>query len=74
MGIGPEPADDNLIDLYEQLLFERAANGIRPVLYVSTPKDLECAVAMLLEEPSSDIFSMLLNSMTGRMGPQPMAN
>lgn len=43
--------DSNAVDLYEELLFERATKGIRPVLYVSSCKDLECSVLMLLDEP-----------------------
>lgn len=46
-----EMTDSNAVDLYEQLLFERATKGIRPVLYVSSRKDLECSVLMLLDEP-----------------------
>jgi hypothetical protein len=44
--------DPNMIDLYEQMLFERAAQGIRPVLYISSSKDLECSMVMLLDERS----------------------
>jgi hypothetical protein len=46
-----EMTDSNAVDLYEELLFERATKGIRPVLYVSSRKDLECSVLMLLDEP-----------------------
>ena len=42
----------DIVDLYEQMLFERASNGIRPVLYVSSNKDLECSMLMLLDEES----------------------
>jgi hypothetical protein len=42
--------DSVMVDLYEELLYERAAQGIRPVLYVSSYKDLECSVLMLLDE------------------------
>ena len=42
--------ESDVVDLYEQLLYERAAKGIRPVLYVSSPKDLECSVIMLLNK------------------------
>jgi hypothetical protein len=43
-------SDSNMLDLYEEMLFARAAKGIRPVLYVSSPKDLECSVLLLLDE------------------------
>lgn len=42
--------DSKMLDLYEEMLYERAARGIRPVLYVSSPKDLECSVLMLLDK------------------------
>ncbi|HSE38222.1 MAG TPA: hypothetical protein VLG74_13040 [Blastocatellia bacterium] len=42
--------DSNAVDLYEELLSERATKGVRPVLYVSSRRDLECSVLMLLDE------------------------
>lgn len=39
-----------VIDLYEKLLLQRAFAGLRPVLYVSSFTDLECAVTMLMPE------------------------
>ena len=42
--------ESGMVDLYEEMLYERAAIGIRPVLYVSSQTDLECAVLMLLDE------------------------
>jgi hypothetical protein len=45
-----EMTDSDVVDLYEEMLYERAAKGIRPVLYVSSHKDLECSVLMLLDE------------------------
>lgn len=45
-----EMTDLGIVDLYEEMLYERAAKGIRPVLYVSSPKDLECSVLMLLNK------------------------
>ena len=42
--------DLDYVDLYEQLLYERAAQGIRPVLYISSLTDLECSMLMLLDE------------------------
>jgi hypothetical protein len=48
--MGERKTDSGMVDLYEELLYERAAQGIRPVLYVSSYKDLECSVLMLLDE------------------------
>ena len=45
-----ELTDSNAVDLYEELLSERATKGIRPALYVSSRKDLECSVLILLDE------------------------
>lgn len=44
-----EMTASDMADLYEEMLYTRAAKGIRPVLYVSSRKDLECSV--LLDEP-----------------------
>jgi hypothetical protein len=38
------------IDLMEEMLFQRAASGIRPVLYLSSYTDLECSMLMLLDD------------------------
>lgn len=46
----PNRKDVDYVDLYEQLLYERASMGIRPVLYVSSLTDLECAMLMLLDD------------------------
>lgn len=45
-----EMTASDVVDLYEEMLYERAAKGIRPLLYVSSHKDLECSVLMLLDE------------------------
>ena len=45
--------DSGMVDLYEQMLYERAAQGIRPVLYISSPTDFECSIALLLDESGS---------------------
>ncbi len=37
------------VDLMEEMLFQRAACGIRPVLYLSSYTDLECSIVMLLD-------------------------
>jgi hypothetical protein len=48
-----EMTDSNVVDLYEEMLYKRAAKGIRPVLYISSPKDLKCSLVVLLEEASA---------------------
>ena len=47
-GGGCDPYGADMIILIEQLLLERAMSGFRPVLYVSSPTDLQCAIIMLL--------------------------
>jgi hypothetical protein len=37
------------VDLMEEMLFQRAASGIRPVLYLSSYTDLECSILVLLD-------------------------
>jgi hypothetical protein len=48
--MGPKRTDVDYVDLYEQLLYQRASQGIRPVLYISSYTDLECSMLMLLDE------------------------
>jgi hypothetical protein len=67
--VGPD-----LIDIYEQMLFERASRGIRPVLYISSTKDLECSALMLLEEPADDFFSTWPSSFAARASLHPMTS
>ena len=38
----------DMIDLFEQMLLERAMQGYRPVLYISSPTDFQCSMMMLL--------------------------
>lgn len=40
----------DMVDIMEEMLFQRAASGIRPVLYVSSYTDLECSMLMLLDD------------------------
>jgi len=47
----------DIVDVYEQMLFQRAANGIRPTLYVSSVVDLECSMLMLLDEEDQQCAS-----------------
>ena len=44
----------DVVDLYEEMLYARAAKGIRPVLYVSSRKDLEFSVTLLLCQPAAE--------------------
>jgi hypothetical protein len=69
-----EFAVQDLIDIYEQMLFERASRGIRPVLYISSNKDLECSALMLLEEPADDMFPGWHSSFTARASLRPMTS
>ena len=46
-----------MIDVMEEMLFERASNGIRPMLYVSSFTDLECSMLMLLDETEESRWS-----------------
>ncbi|HVF91318.1 MAG TPA: hypothetical protein VNH22_14725 [Blastocatellia bacterium] len=48
--MGQEKTDVDMIEVFEQMLFQRASKGIRPVLYVSSYTDLECSMLMLLDE------------------------
>ena len=47
----------DIVEVYEQMLFQRAAKGIRPTLYVSSVVDLECSMLMLLDEEDQQCAS-----------------
>lgn len=51
------PLGAAIVDLMEEMLFQRAASGIRPVLYLSSYTDLECSILMLLDEAGEARFS-----------------
>ena len=70
---GAKPEVD-MIDIYEQMLFERANKGIRPVLYLSSAKDLECSMIMLLNEDADDCFAEVETPTAKRYGYQLMTN
>lgn len=53
MGMRHENMDVDMVEVFEQMLYQRAAKGIRPVLYVSSYTDLECSMLMLLDETST---------------------
>jgi hypothetical protein len=44
------------VDLVEEMLFQRAASGVRPVLYLSSYTDLECSMLMLLDETGEALW------------------
>jgi len=46
----------DIIDIFEEMLSQRAMKGHRPFLFVSSFKDLECNLVMLLDE-ASDLAS-----------------
>jgi hypothetical protein len=52
-----EGSEVDIVDVYEQMLFQRAAKGIRPTLYVSSVVDLECSMLMLLDEEDQQCAS-----------------
>ncbi len=74
MDMQKETVASDLIDMYEHMLFERAARGIRPVLYISSNKDLECSMMMLLDEPADSLFSDWPSTFTRRISLQPMTS
>ena len=46
----------DIVDLYEELLTKRAEMGYRPVIYVSSERDLECnLIGMFEAEVSTDV-------------------
>lgn len=57
-----------VVDLYEEMLYERAARGIRPMLYVSSHKDFECSVLFLLGEPPQGRLVEQPRTTTGGFG------
>jgi hypothetical protein len=40
----------DMVDLFEEMLYQRASCGIRPMLYLSSNIDLECSMLMLLDD------------------------
>ena len=53
-----EHAGVDMVDLLEDMLFQRASSGIRPMLYLSSHTDLECSMMMLLDETGEGQWSM----------------
>ena len=60
--------DSDMIDLYEDMLSERAAKGIRPVLYISSCTDLECSMLVLLGGAEDPQFGTPLTTPLKRHG------
>jgi len=58
----------DMIDVMEEMLFERAANGIRPLLYVSSFTDLECSMLMLLDETADSGWTSEQTRATRQVG------
>lgn len=48
----------DMVDLLEDMLFQRASSGIRPMLYLSSHTDLECSMMMLLDETGEGQWSI----------------
>jgi hypothetical protein len=63
----PEAGID-LVDLMEEMLFQRASNGIRPVLYLSSYTDLECSMLMLLDDMGEVQWSGTMQQVQKQVG------
>ena len=48
----------DVVDLVEEMLYQRASSGIRPMLYLSSHTDLECSMMMLLDETGEAQWSI----------------
>lgn len=66
--MGPNRTEVDYVDLYEELLFQRAASGIRPVLYLSSYTDLECSMLMLLDDMGEVHWSGTQQPVTRQVG------
>jgi hypothetical protein len=56
----------DLVDVFEEMLCQRAMKGLRPVLYVSSMTDLECNMLMLLDESSDELnFGQMRSRLSG---------
>ena len=66
MGMRWERMEGDVIEVYEEMLYQRAVHGIRPVLYVSSFTDFECSRLMLLDRPSENSSSGPQRPMTER--------
>ena len=60
--------DSEMVDLYEDMLSARAAKGIRPVLYISSCRDLECSLLVLLGEAEGSPFGVTSPTPLKRLG------
>ena len=48
----------DVLDVVEEMLYQRASSGIRPMLYLSSNTDLECSMMMLLDETGEAQWSI----------------
>ena len=58
----------DMVDLFEEMLYQRATVGIRPMLYVSSNTDLECSMLMLLDDAGEIQWSTGPQPETRRVG------
>jgi hypothetical protein len=58
----------DLVDLVEDMLFQRASSGIRPLLYLSSYNDLECSMMMLLDEAGEAQWSIEQKPVAKKVG------
>lgn len=58
----------DMVDLVEEMLFQRASNGVRPALYISSYTDLECSMLMLLEDSGEAHWSGQRRSTSKQLG------
>ena len=57
MTVRQKNKDVDIVEIFEQMLAQRASKGIRPVLYVSSYTDLECSLVMLLDESNDQALA-----------------
>ena len=64
----------DMVEVFEDMLYERASRGFRPVLYVSSFTDLECNMLMLLDRSSDRILEDEFAPTDSRWGYQAIMN
>lgn len=58
----------DVVDLVEEMLYQRASSGIRPMLYLSSNTDLECSMMMLLDETGEAQWTIEQRPVTQKIG------
>lgn len=58
----------DLVDLVEDMLFQRASIGIRPLLYLSSYTDFDCSMLMLLNETGEAQWSIEQQAVAKEVG------